>query len=168
MRKRVLTKSATITFPLAASERWDGPLNAALVPAPSVQVAAPLPASVDTVPLEETSLIRWLSFSPTSTSPKSFTATPIGSQNVAETVPTPLAKGVELPVPARVETVPKGVIFRMRWFPESATYTTPAESIAMPCGYEKRARAPEPSAQAAVPLPAKVVVTPATVTRLIL
>ena len=62
-------------------------------------------------------------------------------------VPTPLEKGVELPVPARVVTAPRGVILRMRWLLVSATYTIPAESTERPVGWLKLAEVPCPSAQ---------------------
>jgi hypothetical protein len=57
-----------------------------------------------------------------------------------------------------------GLIFRMRWLYESATYTVPLESTATPSGESKEALVPKPSANAADPLPAKVVTTPPGVT----
>jgi hypothetical protein len=84
------------------------------------------------------------------------TAIPAGPQNPA-LEPMPSAKE-PLPLPASVETTPRGVTSRMRLFPVSATTKTPLEgSTAMPRGLQKLALAPGPSAKVALPLPAKVV-----------
>ena len=165
-RMRLLEASATSRLPLAARESWRGLLNAATLPVPSAHAALPLPAKVKTVPLGRMSRMRLFCVSPTKTFPLPSAATPDGLRNVASLIPTPLAKGVELPLPARVVTVPRGVILRMRLLPESATYTTPAESTARPEGERKLAKVPCPSAQVATPLPANVLVAPAGVSLL--
>ena len=51
------------------------------------------------------------------------------------------------------------VIFRIRWFSPSATYTLPSESTATPDGDLNRAAVPVPSADPVVPLPASVETT---------
>src|SRR5205085_217234 len=61
-----------------------------------------------------------------------------------------------------VVTSPLGVTLRIRWLPQSATYSVPAPSTARPQGDEKRALPPVPSALPGAPgLPARVVTSPA-------
>jgi hypothetical protein len=154
---RLLPWSATKMLPSSAMERWRGSKKAAAVPAPSAHAALTPPAKEDAVPFGRMSLMRLPS--PTKTFPLPSTATPLGKLKAAVLVPTPLETPL-IPVPARVATAPAGVIFRMRQLPESATYTTPAESTARPWGKAKPAEVPCPSAQAVLPLPANVVATP--------
>ena len=52
------------------------------------------------------------------------------------------------------------IIFLMRLPPTSAIYKLPTASIASPEGFKKLAATPEPSAYAAVPLPAQVETLP--------
>ena len=60
------------------------------------------------------------------------------------------------PPPASVVTMPPGVTTRITW--ESATYSAPLEADTVSaCGNAKEAALAAPSADAEVPLPAKVV-----------
>ena len=68
------------------------------------------------------------------------------------------------PLPANVVTTPPAAILRMRLFPESPMKTFPAVSTATPRGALKEAPVPVPSANAADPLPARVLTTPPGVT----
>ena len=67
------------------------------------------------------------------------------------------------PLPARVLTMPSGVIFLMRWELVSATNTFPPASTATPLGLLKEAAVPLPSANVAFPLPANVLTKPSDV-----
>ncbi len=66
-------------------------------------------------------------------------------------------------VPAYVLIIPPGVTLRIRALPASAMYTFPAASTAMSAGVSSRAAvaAPPSPVRPAVPVPAKVVITPA-------
>ena len=65
------------------------------------------------------------------------------------------------PEPTTVLTWFAGVIFRMRWFPLSATYTSPvAARTATPDGERKALRSWSPSLNPGVPSPATVVTEP--------
>jgi len=76
--------------------------------------------------------------------------------------PLPFAEPAS-PVPAKVVTAPKEVIFLIKLLLESATYTFPFASTAIPLGYEKLAAVPVPFEDPTEPLPATVVTTPADV-----
>jgi hypothetical protein len=106
--------------------------------------------------------MRWFSLSATTTVLlESMTATPVGRKKLAP-APVPSAK-VPSPLPARVETTPRGDTSRRRWFSLSATTMTPLEATtATPAGELKRADVPEPSAKEPIVLvpPASVVTTP--------
>ena len=76
------------------------------------------------------------------------TATPCGPAKLAAE-PTP-SMNAELPLPARVDTMPSGVIRRILWFVVSATTVLPfVGDTATPLGELKQASAPSPSAKAA-------------------
>ena len=63
--------------------------------------------------------------------------------------------------------MPEGVIFLMTLLPESATKILSLLSTAIPKGKLKEAAVPVPSTAPELPLPARVVTTPADVTFLI-
>ena len=63
--------------------------------------------------------IAWLLWSATYALPEPSKAIPAGTLNCAAAA-TPFALPAT-PEPAKVETTPDGVIFRIRWFPLSAT-----------------------------------------------
>ena len=167
LRIRLFPESTTYTSPEASTEMPLGLLNVALVPRPSVLPALVLPsppASVVTAPLGVILRIRLLPESTTYTLPAVSTATAVGLSNVA-LVPRPSALPALVPPlpPASVVTVPPGVIFRTRLFPESTTYTSPAESTATAVGLLNVALVPMPFALPASvlpPPPASVVTVP--------
>jgi hypothetical protein len=98
----------------------------ALGPTPSANAPPQQPASKLTPPPGVTSLMSWLDWSATTTTPlEAMTATPVGKKNFAA-VPVPSAYPAVLP--ASVETEPEaGSTIRMRWFRESATNIAPLE-----------------------------------------
>jgi hypothetical protein len=104
--------------------------------------------------------MRLFDESATTISPLEETAaTALGPLKLAA-VPVPSANAA-LPLPASVVTTPRGVTRRMRLLFGSATTITPLEGItSSPKGKWKLAAARVPSANAAVPLPARVVTTP--------
>ena len=119
------------------------------------------PTYVLTVPPELILRITLLSWSATKTLPPASTATYCGKLNRAS-VPGPSLyppPAQAPPLPASVLTNPS-VIFRMRWFCMSATYTLPFKSTATPRGSLNCAAAPRPSASPATPLPASVLTEP--------
>lgn len=125
-------------------------------------VLRPVPARVVVVPVGEIILMRLLPVSATKTMPAGETAMPWGLLSM-EAVPSP-SDMAAAPVPATVVVAPVAVTLRTRWFPASATYTSPElGSQARPKGLEKLAPSPVPSPQAAPPLPASVLVTPLSV-----
>ena len=86
-------------------------------------------AYVDTTPEGVILRIRLLVESPTYTFPDESTATPEGPLKVAR-IPLSLVDPGE-PLPANVDTTPKGVILRIRLLSVSATYICPDESNAI-------------------------------------
>jgi hypothetical protein len=89
-----------------------GPLSCADAPTPFTPPAAPLPASVDTRPEGATLRIRWFEASLTNKLPTESMETPWGELNEAA-VPKPFVKAA-FPEPAKVVTMPKGVMRRTR------------------------------------------------------
>src|SRR6266700_4639047 len=86
----------------------------------------------------------WFKLSVTYTLPAVSTATPRGLLNCA-TLPGPSLLPAYKGEPAMVVTTPAGVIFRMVWLKESATYTLAAVSTASPYGELNRATGLVPS-----------------------
>jgi hypothetical protein len=103
--------------------------------------------------------MRWLPYSPTTTTPlDGMTATPHGKLKLAA-APAPSANAA-LPLPASVVTKEDSTS-RMQLLPRSATTITPLKGFrATPHGKLKLAAVPQPFANAALPLPARVVTTP--------
>ena len=100
---------------------------------------------------------RLLPWSATAMLPLAATAMPVGWLKLAA-APAPSADPA-LPLPASVVTTPEGVTSLTRLLKVSATKITPVcGSRATPQGLLKLAAAPAPSAKAALPLPASVVV----------
>ena len=97
-----------------------GEENIALAAGPSAKEIVPLPANVVTFPDGSILRIRWLLTSPTYTLPVLSTHIPAGELNDADVV-YPFAK-VAVPEPARVVTLPKTSILRIRLLFVSATY----------------------------------------------
>ena len=157
LRTRWLSLSATKALLDASMVKPQGPLNEAVAPVPSKNVAVPLPASKVTEPAGEILRIRLLPSSATNTLLTASVATSNGPINEA-LAPTPLAY-VAVPLPANELTVPPGVILRTRLLAVSATNTLFNVSTATPRGELKEAPVPTPLAYAAVPLPANVVTT---------
>ena len=141
-RRRSLALSATKRLPLGAKATLLGAAKSAVMPTPSAQAGAPLPAKVVTTVAGVIFLMKLAAA--TNTFPTPSTAIPYGRSKVAVVVPTPSAEPL-LPVPASVVTAPVGVILRMRLLVLSATYSTPAESKVRPTGPVKRALVPVPS-----------------------
>jgi hypothetical protein len=98
--------------------------------------------------------LRILLLSLTNTFPFKSTAIPNGNENKAD-LATP-STDPAVPFPAIVVTTPSGVIFRTILLPESARYRFPNASMATSSGDLKVAAVPVPSADPAVPEPAKV------------
>ena len=119
------------------------------MPSPSAWPRLLLPAIVVTTPWGVTSRTRSFPVSATMISPLGdTTATPCGPAKLAAE-PTP-SMNAELPLPARVDTMPSGVIRRILWFVVSATTVLPfVGDTATPLGELKQASAPSPSAKAA-------------------
>jgi hypothetical protein len=113
-RNRLFTPSTTITFPTKSIATDLGPLNAAVMPFPSVHAAIPDPASVVTTPERVTTRIRCPDSSGTITLSFESIVMPLGRLIVAD-VPMPLIE-VAAPFPASVDTNPDGVTTRMRLF----------------------------------------------------
>ena len=107
---RKLSLSPTYAFPALSRAMPAGPLNEAAVPRPSALEALPLPARVVTTPpgliLRTLRLLK----SATNTFPAASSATDAAILKAAA-VPTPSAKA-PTPLPARVVTLPVGLIFR--------------------------------------------------------
>ena len=156
-RMRLLPESEIYMLPLESTAMPLGLLKAAPVPAPSLNAAAPPPASVLTVPPGVTFRTRLLDVSATNTLPAASTATANGVLNEAA-VPVLSAKAGD-PLPASVLTTPPGDTLRTRC-PKSTTYTVPPASTATPRGSVNNAPVPAPSANPAVPLPASVLTSP--------
>ena len=134
-RMRWLAQSATmITLLEGITTTPCGVLKLAAAPEPSANTPLPLPTSVVTIPMGVTSLMRWLSYSVTTTTPlEGITAIPSGLRKLAA-APMPSANAA-LPLPASVVTTPRGVTRRMRLFDESATTIMLLEGItATPIG----------------------------------
>ena len=74
-------------------------------------------------------------------------------------MPKPFKKEFVEP-PAIVDTTPRGVIMRIRWFEASATSRLPLAAKERWRGVLKAAKVPVPSAHVLVPLPAKVDTVP--------
>ena len=89
-----LDVSHTYTVPEASTAMPDGPLNCAVLPTPSVDPAADLPANVVVLPMVSTLRIMLLAASATNATPPGPSAMPYGLLNEAA-VPTPL----EDPIP---------------------------------------------------------------------
>ena len=158
-RSTLLPLSATYTFPNGSVPTPKGPLNEAAVPVPLVNPETPLPAKVVTTPAGVILRIRLFPKSDTYKLPAASVSIPVGLLNEAA-VPVPLALP-ETPLPAKVVTTPAGVIIRIRSLPLSATYTFPAASVPNPKGSLNEAAVPVPLVLPAIPLPAKVLTTPA-------
>ena len=64
------------------------------------------------------------------------------------------------PDPAIVVVIPSTLMRRIRLFPESETYTTPAESTVTPAGWCRKALSLRPSLNPGMPEPARLVTIP--------
>ena len=157
LRMRWLEESTTNTLPMESMDTPQGPLNEALVPAPSAKAAVPLPASVDTTPPGV--ILRMRLPSETRALPTESRARPTKNENKA---PVPVPSAYPLEPPANVLTTPLGVTLRTR--KKSATKTCSLPSTAIAMGRKKEALVPAPSVYAIEPLPAIVLTAPAGVT----
>ena len=122
--------------------------------------SSPLPANVATPPMSKsTTLIRLFPASATNKRPSALHAKPRGSESRAR-VAAPSTHPA-IPEPTTVVTTFDGVTLRMRWFPLSATYTSPvAARTTTPDGARKALRSWSPSRKPGVPSPATVVTEP--------
>ena len=151
--------SVTKMAPSAPHATCCGLLNLAAGPTPSASPAAP-PARVCTrFSVGSMTRMRWLLPSTTMMWPvRGQTATPQGPSNVASEQGPSLLPGA--PVPAKVETSPPAVTWRIRLLSRSATYRLPPASRAIWPGPLNCAAVPWPSSDPRVPLPAKVATAP--------
>src|SRR5262245_26812924 len=150
-RMVLLPVSAMYSVPLASIAIPDGLEKRAAVPTSSTLPGAPAaPAIVVVSPVAVTRRIVWLPVSATYRVPEPSTAIPDGFQKRAAN-PEPSALPLLPANPASVVTLPFGAIRRIVWLPESATYSTPATSIATARGRLNRAADPVPSTAPANP-----------------
>ena len=159
---RSATKAAAESPATSMPMGW---LKAAALPTPSAHAAAALPASARTRPSTAARRTRFPARSVTRKCVALSTAMPWGALKVAAE-PAPLAAPAEL-LPARVETSAPMVDTRRSLLPAaSATTSEPVPGrCARPAGLLKEATVPRPSAQDALPEPARVEAAPPSVTR---
>ena len=154
------TSDTYILFNASIVMPW-GKLKLAKISTESFDPCKPLPAKVVTTPLGVILRILWLPISATYTLPKASTASPLGLLKLAAT-PVPFVEPLT-PLPAKVVTIPVGVILRILLLYWSTTNTLPEASTATPEGPLKLAAIPVASVEPCKPLPAKVETTPAVV-----
>ena len=149
------SQSPTKTSPDKAIAKNVGQVNSAPVPVAStrpVEVPVKGPASDETTKaLEMARILAALFWTATKTVPSVATVSPYSYWPVkVAAVAAPLAPPLKpcVPEPAYVDVVwaASAAIFRIRMLATSDTYNTPVESMAIPCGIQKRALDPAPFA----------------------
>src|ERR1035441_6872004 len=161
-RIRLFWASAKKTFPELSTATPRGLFRDAETAGPPSpeKPAAPLPASVVTMPPADTFRIRLLQVSPMKMFPDASMAIAEGVHNDAEVAGPPSPEKPAIQLPATVAIAPSEVTFRIRLFPVSAIKRSPAAFTATPLGNNDADVAGPLSPGPLVPPPATVVMMP--------